>query len=558
MPFRFQQIEDSTYLDSSFFSNNKTLAQQALAGSPWREEISKKDFEEYILPYKIDDELADRWREKLYGENRKLLGTNPQLNNADSLYAYHMKKTYYALNSSGDFDRFYPTQPNYSWLSFAHEGDCADRCRYVIYHLRAAGLPATYDYLPDWGNRPKAQHAFVGLANKKRQLEKLLENSNDTSNLIDDFNAAMTSKYRPVFSEGDVPSSLTVQYEKTIPKVYRQTWRKQPLMEDLVSSVPENQLYQKLMHTNMLDVIDQYLKTADASVWQRPFGKWDMAYLATFDIGGWTPVAFARYSWWGQARFKAMGKNILYLPMGCKNQKLLPVDVPFILDANGDKNDLACNYQKRINMKLIRKFPLFSYTAAHVVDLKGCVVYGSNDYRFGEREKLAEIDHYPFFMERIEVNNSRKFRYIGIKSSTLEKIRLAHLSCIADSCDLHIAQSDVRYKKGELTGQQKNLFDNDLNSFTVDTMLVMDLGYPKEVIEVEVCPRSDTNYIIPGNQYELFYWDNRWHSAGKQTATDYSLEYSNVPSGTIYWLRCLSGGREERIFTYKNSKQEWW
>ncbi len=34
IPFRFQQLEDSTYLDPSFFSKNKKLAQQALSDSP--------------------------------------------------------------------------------------------------------------------------------------------------------------------------------------------------------------------------------------------------------------------------------------------------------------------------------------------------------------------------------------------------------------------------------------------------------------------------------------------------------------------------------------------
>ncbi|WP_146161492.1 hypothetical protein [Mangrovibacterium marinum] len=558
IPFRFQQIEDSTYLDSSFFSTNLKLARQALTSSPWREKISENDFDEYILPYKIDDELADNWRAVLYEKNQLLLKTNPQLNNADSLYAYHTKKTYFALRSSNQFGHYYPAQANYSWLNLSREGDCADRCRYVIYHLRAAGLPATYDYIPNWGNRPKAQHTFVGLANKKQQLKKRLENSNDTSKLVDDFNAAMTSKYRPVFSQGDVPSNLTVQYEKTIPKVYRQTWSKQPRMEDLVTSVPKGQIYEKLLRTNMLDVTDQYLKTADASVWQRPFGQWDMAYLATFDISGWTPVAFAQFGWWGQARFKSMGKNILYLPMVCKNQKLLPVAVPFILNNNGDKKELNCNYDQKIDMRLIRKFPLFSYTAAHVVDLKGCIVYGSNDYRFGEKEKLAEIDYYPFFMDEIEIHSPKKYRYVKVEAPDGKLIRLAQLACYSDSADTPVLHNDVRYLAGKIRGHYGHLFDGDLNSYTLGRMFLVDLGEPVRLSAIRICPRNDTNYIIPGNQYELFYWDNQWQSAGKQTATNYFLEYRNVPSGTIYWLRCLNGGREERIFTYENNKQIWW
>ena len=558
MPFHFQQIEDSLYLGNGFFEKNRLLAMQALENACWRNEVSADNFKEYILPYKLDDELADNWREILCRETAVLLKEKPELNNPDSLYRYHMEKTYYSLSSEILINRYYPTQPNYTWLKLSGEGDCSDRCRYVIYHLRAAGIPATYDYIPAWGNRPKAKHAFVGLANKKQQLVKLLENKNDIANLVDNLNAAMTSAYRPVFNKGEVPPGLTVQYEKTIPKVYRQTWSKQRLIEDIIAEVPESQIYQKLIKTNMLDVTGQYLETADLSVWQNPFGKWDIAYLATFDISGWTPVSFSRISWSGLARFKDMGKNILYLPMACRNKKLLPLDSPFILDNNGRKKELVCNYEKKVSMKLIRKFPLFSYTAAHVINLKGYVIYGSNDYRFGEKEQLAVIGHYPFFMDRIKINTSNKYRYVKIESPEGKKVRLAQLACFSDSAGIPILHKDVRYTAGTMKGHSSHLFDGNLESYAPGQMFRVDLGEPIRLSEIRVCPRNDTNYIIPGNQYELFYWDNAWKSAGRQTAVDYFLEYKDVPSGTVYWLRCLSEGREERIFTYGDNKQIWW
>ena len=59
--------------------------------------------------------------------------------------------------------------------------------------------------------------------------------------------------------------------------------------------------------------------------------------------------------------------------------------------------------------------------------------------------------------------------------------------------------------------------------------------------------------------YELFYWDNgSWNTAGIQVAAADLLTYTDIPNGTIYWLRNLSRGKEERIFTYENGKQVWW
>jgi hypothetical protein len=45
---------------------------------------------------------------------------------------------------------------------------------------------------------------------------------------------------------------------------------------------------------------------------------------------------------------------------------------------------------------------------------------------------------------------------------------------------------------------------------------------------------------------------------GKQTATDIELSFTGVPDNALLWLRCLTRGIEERIFTYKDGEQIWW
>ena len=72
-------------------------------------------------------------------------------------------------------------------------------------------------------------------------------------------------------------------------------------------------------------------------------------------------------------------------------------------------------------------------------------------------------------------------------------------------------------------------------------------------------PRNDGNGIFPDNVYELFYFDipNGWQSLGIQNPTKYELIYPNIPSNTLLWLRNLTTGREERIFT-KNGKIIFW
>ena len=63
------------------------------------------------------------------------------------------------------------------------------------------------------------------------------------------------------------------------------------------------------------------------------------------------------------------------------------------------------------------------------------------------------------------------------------------------------------------------------------------------------------NTIFPGDDYELFYYQypEGWISLGMQTAEKEELIYTNVPAGSLYWLRNLSTGKEERIFVKKGN-----
>jgi hypothetical protein len=71
-------------------------------------------------------------------------------------------------------------------------------------------------------------------------------------------------------------------------------------------------------------------------------------------------------------------------------------------------------------------------------------------------------------------------------------------------------------------------------------------------------PVGEDNKIEKGNNYELFYWDTKWISLGRQQATDEFLNYGNIPEGALLWLRNLDKGQQERIFTIENNKIVWW
>ena len=43
-----------------------------------------------------------------------------------------------------------------------------------------------------------------------------------------------------------------------------------------------------------------------------------------------------------------------------------------------------------------------------------------------------------------------------------------------------------------------------------------------------------------------------------KTATGTYIEYDDVPSNGLYWLRNQTLGQEERIFTWENGKAHFW
>jgi len=113
--------------------------------------------------------------------------------------------------------------------------------------------------------------------------------------------------------------------------------------------------------------------------------------------------------------------------------------------------------------------------------------------------------------------------------------------------------------------EAKNAFDGDpLTSYQCvwwgKGWVGLDFGKPANIAYFRYLPRNDDNFIKEGEEYELFYWENyQWNSLGKQTGTSKQyLEYTNAPLNALFWLRNLTKGKEERIFTYENGEQVWW
>ena len=85
-----------------------------------------------------------------------------------------------------------------------------------------------------------------------------------------------------------------------------------------------------------------------------------------------------------------------------------------------------------------------------------------------------------------------------------------------------------------------------------------DMKKAKKIQFLQFAPRNDDNAISPKDCYELFYWNDKWISLGQKVASDFCIQFDNVPKDALLWLKDLTKGHEERPFTIKNGKQIWW
>ena len=86
----------------------------------------------------------------------------------------------------------------------------------------------------------------------------------------------------------------------------------------------------------------------------------------------------------------------------------------------------------------------------------------------------------------------------------------------------------------------------------------MDFGKSVRPAKITYLGRGDGNCIEKGDLYELFYFkDGVWQSLGQKIATEGHLDFDGVPKNALLYLRDLTKGHEDRIFTYENGQQIW-
>ncbi len=515
---------------------------------PWAKHLSYEEFRDWILPYKVTEyQSLDAWRDTLsmhYSDSINTV-TDPydQRNTIYGAIEIVRNELHSKLSKIGHRviweDRgSIPMRSAATWVRMTY-GSCYD---YVIMGtavFRSMGLPAAVDCVPTWGRNNDGHSWYVFPDDRGREQKTI-------NSLI-------------------MPAGMQFYPYERIPKVWRKTYtidRDVVKYRNEAKKVYNIELCQQDV-THLYNVTsDIGIKIAKDKINQLEDKKY--VYIAmSVNAGGpqWRVLDYGKLKR-GKACFKNVGRNMLYVVLGYNGNDLVPVSNPFILHKSGEIEYLDNNKSKSINFEIRRKY----YESYNVVDMRRRILGGKiecSDYPdFRDATVLYTIEKTDI-SDRIELNSERPYRYWRYMTPDGSWGSISELSFYEENGNKLNGRGIANPEAGQ-DAIDRAYDGNLLSNFEINqpngNWIGMDFGKPIDVRYFSVSPRSDDNDVCPGNEYELFSFDNNsWNSLGYKVATGNSLHYDSVPLNGLLWLRNYTRGQNERPFIIREDGEiEWW
>lgn len=554
-----QFVYDATVVSSDYLIGHIEKAFEAWRSSPWVDEIDFETFRHHILPYRVKAEPLSDWRDSL---RTKYL---PLIDNVDNpteafMNVYDRVTSDFKQRNSDNSHPIDVLQANRLM-----EGECDDRSAMLVCIMRALAIPSVYDHTPFWANYSTVGHSWVSHIRNDSTFSYLRKSRNpEFKGVID---ASRFRQANPHYRTEELPFQVDSVKKPGI--VFRACFEIQP--ERLALRKSREQVPDLFLGLFQKDVSGQYDFPGSYRLDTRHRG---YVYLCIFKTGqGWTPASMADASG-GKALFENLNQNVVYLPCTWHEGELIPLEQPFCITAGNEIRRFAPRTGSEA-VRLRRKYVVMLHATEWAGKFIGGRFEGSNTANFSTKETLYEIIDIPMSVEKITFSRAKKYRYIRYVAPADMASDFAEVKFLGSS---PADSMNIRELTGQLIGEGivdlpltiSRAMDDDLSTYfltrvsrrTLETgyWFGYDLGADNSYLftGVEYASGSDLNRVEPGDRYELLFYDEKWISLGEKTATDYELEYSDVPEGALLWLRDLTEGNEERIFTYENGKQIWW
>ncbi len=540
----FYFVKDENAITSEYLINYINEAFDSW-NNPWSKDVvSFSDFCNYILPYRNFTEPLENWREMFVDKYSWIHDSvKPKDDIIDVARKLNVNSELKFSNGFGN----YTVSIAPSLILKAMYGDCSNSSNYKCMIMRSHGIPATIDFIPQYGS----------------------DHNIHFWNSVMDCNGNFVS-----FEEALNDINAFVAYKYKLSKVYRKTFIRNKDLESLINDT-HGDVPTMFNNSKFIDVTAQYVPITDVKLRLKGVpSEVRYAYVCVFNDSGWTPIDYAKIKDNSSVQFKDLGRDVLYMPMYFKDGQLSPAALPFKISTKGYIQYIEPQ-QETLTVRLTRKYHWYQNKINWLNCLHEAWFEGANKQDFSDAVILERINQIPgehFIRLKIESNEKYKFLRLVFPPSESSIIYDGDGASIAE---IEFISIDNRVLKGKPIGTSgrkyntytpEKCFDGDPLTFFEDARpnvrdkyVGLELSKPEQIKAIRFLARNDMNSIQPDNLYELFFWDNKsFVSLGKKVATDTVIEYNNVPKNSVLWLRNLTAGKEERIFTWENEKQVWW
>lgn len=535
--------EDINVISADYLINNIDSAFHVWQEKSWAKHVEFSDFCEYILPYKATEyQPMENWREKFYGKFEDFT----RITRHCPRYQYSSYLACGSINMSlrnlgiqlGLLDLSTPLL-HPSLLVKLPVGSCVEYALIGVSVMRSKGIPVAFDYTPQWPFQAQGHSWNVVLANNGKNI---------------------------VFTGAESDPGVAHKAEDKMAKVFRKTYAINRELQEL--NKKEKYVPLTFQSNFIKDVTSEYMQTYDVEVKALPSLKQNSqyAYLAVFDNKEWVPIHWAKIKK-DKALFTNMGKEIVYMPVYYTKEGIKPMSHPFLLNHEGKVQWLNADTIHTQTICLNRKYPTSMAAFFAGERMIGGKLQVSNYEDFRDSLTLYQIPDWCSSGKFTNIPDSawRYWRYLS------PEVGLCNISELA-----FFEKDSIQPIKRKIIGTEgscycdpnhlkETVFDGDpLTFFDAPTWggswVGMDFGEKVKLGKIIYIPRTDGNMIQLEDTYKLYWWSiNGWQQLGNdKVAKDIVLEYTQAPSNALFWLRDVSRGKEERIFTYKDGKQTFW
>lgn len=494
--YNYEIKYDVEHITSEFLINN--IDRSFVVWDNNTNNISFKEFCEFILPYRLSNEPLVDWKD--YSTSYFILESIKNMQG--------VKPSRALIRSIKEVGKLDVKQFNNQLLK-NYEPDCIDKAYYEAYYIRNFGYPAPIDYVPHYAYKNN-RHFWV-------DYEYL-------------HNRGVKNEYA---------------------KVYRKSYSLQLTPTDRDNFMP---FYIDYAHN--IDITEQY---TDVSKIEYYFSNLPIdhkyVYLSVFNNQNWQEVAWAKTN--GKTGiFHKMGRDIIYMPTYYVGPKQICGQFPIYLDSNGSIKELKPNKTNTQNLILERKYNYNYIGDIDGIRIKGSHFVATNDSSFNSFDTLATVTSYKYMnYDSVIINTNKRYKYYLLNTNN-KRIKISSIRFYDEKRKLINGKSFQIDKDNKITYNHSAAFDNNtLTSTYISNLAGIELENSSRIRKIEFMSSTDDNSITIGDTYELLYFDNgKWLSLGKQIAIEQSLYYEDAPTNALFWLRNLTKGREERPFTVENGK----